>query len=204
LAVLGVTRPGCTQPRNSRLHRRPRMLTLGPSAWAMAHCTLISRSIQKHDDCLGGRPAANSMLRPRGCGTKPTHPTHHSLRCHLTPPGTMQDATVPPAGTHPRHSSLLLRSTLYRARVCSAGPVPTVGSGVARVALAQLVSTLDGCFRVFWPATAHRPNPLPSPALTLPCVSQMSFQTSVKWKAEGWGRGQCRGAAASCQAIETT
>ena len=119
MAVLGVTRPGCTQPRNSRLHRRPRMLTLGPSAWAMAHCTLISRSIQKHDDCLGGRPAANSMLRPRGCGTKPTHPTHHSLRCHLTPPGTMQDATVPPAGTHPRHSSLLLRSTLCRrARVC--------------------------------------------------------------------------------------
>ena len=119
MAVLGVTRPGCTQPRNSRLLRRPRMLTLGPSAWAMAHCTLISRSIQKHDDCLGGRPAANSMLRPRGCGTKPTHPTHHSLRCHLTPPGTMQDATVPPAGTHPRHSSLLLRSTLCRrARVC--------------------------------------------------------------------------------------
>ena len=112
-----------TQPRNSHLHRRPRLLTLGPSAWAMAHCTLISRSIQKHDDCLGGRPAANSMLRPRGCGTKFTHPavewSHHSLRCHLTPPGTMQDATVPPAGTHPRHSSLLLRSTLCRrARVC--------------------------------------------------------------------------------------
>ena len=69
----------------------------------------------------GGRPAANSMHRPRGCGEEAHPPTldHHSLRCHLTPPGTMQDATVPPAGTHPRHSSLLLRSTLCRrARVC--------------------------------------------------------------------------------------
>ena len=171
----------------------------------MAHCTLISRSIQKHDDCLGGRPAANSMLRPRGCGTKPTHPTHHSLRCHLTPPGTMQDATVPPAGTHPRHSSLLLRSTLCRrARVCVVPALSPLWGRVWRVLGRTCLDHGSSCFRVFWPATADRPNPPPSPALTLPCVSQMNFQTSVKWKAEGWGRGQCRGAAASCQAIETT
>jgi hypothetical protein len=107
LAVLGQPQPvhKVTQPRNSHLHRRPRMLTLGPSAWAMAHCTLISRSIQKHDDRLGGRPAANSMPRPRGCGTKPTHPgattLWQSLRCHLTPPGTMQDATAHQVGDAP-------------------------------------------------------------------------------------------------------
>ena len=70
------------------------------------------------------------------------HPTvrqsHHSSRCHwhLTPSVTTRGATVHPVGTHPRHSSLLLRSTFLpegRVCVCGAGPLPTVGSGVALV-----------------------------------------------------------------------
>ena len=65
-----------------------------------------------------------------------------------------------------------------------AGPRPTVGSGVARVALAQLVSMV--VFECFGQRQRTALTP-PPPAQTLPCVSQMHFQASVKWKAEGWG-----------------
>jgi hypothetical protein len=131
LAVLGVTRPGCTQPRNSRLHRRPRMLTLGPSAWAMAHCTLISRSIRKHDNRLGGQACCKQHASPTRLWDE-AHPTvsrsHHSLR----PPRTMQDAMVHPVGTHPHKGPHLVLYVLVARRVCMCEvcrPSPHCGVG---------------------------------------------------------------------------
>jgi hypothetical protein len=119
----------------SHLHRRPRMLTLGPSAWAMAHCTLISRSIQRHDDRLGGRPAANSMPRPRGCCTHPAPLFAVQSHCRLTPPGTMQDATAHPVGDAPGQQppTCALSFVCHKGGCVKCWPSPHCGAGVWRV-----------------------------------------------------------------------
>ena len=148
MAVLGVTRPGCTQPRNSRLHRRPRMLTLGPSAWAMAHCTLISRSIRKHDDRLGGQACCKQHASPTRLWDE-AHPTvsrsHHSLRCQLTPrPGRRGMPLCIQLGTHPGKSPRLVLYLLFARRVCMCEvcrPSPHCGVGCG-ACWAELVSTV--------------------------------------------------------------
>ena len=145
----GPTR--CTQPRNSRLHRRPRVLTRGPSTRAMAHCTLISRPIQKHGDRFRGQACCKQHASPTRLWDE-AHPTvsrsHHSLRCQLTPrPGRRGMPLCIQLGTHPRNSYLILRSTFCSPEgrvcaVCRPSPHCGVGCGVRCTG----PTCLDGCF----------------------------------------------------------
>ncbi len=65
-------------------------------------------------------------------------------------PGTTRDAAVHPVGTHPRKSYLILHSNFAQKGVhVLSVPAASEGSGVARVALAQLVSMVQVVFECF-------------------------------------------------------
>ena len=87
----------------------------------------------------GGRPAANSMHRPRGCGEEAHPPTldHHSLRCQLTPrPGRRGIPWCIQWGPTRAIATSFCALPFVRQKggcVQCASPRPTVGSGVARV-----------------------------------------------------------------------
>ena len=159
------------------------------------------RSIRKHGDYLGQASCKQhaSPTRPWDevppCCDWETHPP--LFRCHLTPP-VKQGSHGASSGHPPKrslrltvHCFILWRGTCVCV-VCRACPE---GSGVAHVALAELVTR--SCFRsVFWPATAD-----PSWAALTPtpnatqCVHN-AFSRNLKWKLEvGVGPGLCSAAA---------
>jgi hypothetical protein len=204
LAVLGdMVNNGSTTP--SPLKSLPRSVHTG---YGSSHVDV--RSIRKYGDrvlCVwgGGAGLLQAACLPRGHGRRP-------LLCVRAPPTTLCGVPSDPArddagclgassGDPPgqKTPSCALSLVCQKGRVCSAGPLPTEG----RVWRVLGRTCLDGCFRVFQRQRSPRVQPQP-PAQTLPCVSQIHFQTSAKWKAEGWGGasgsvgGSCL-AAASCQ-----
>jgi len=206
----GPTR--CTQPRNSRLHRRPRVLTRGPSTRAMAHCTLISRPIQKHGDRFRGQACCKQHASPTRLWEEEAHPpcceSHHSLRCHLTRPGRRGIPWCIQWGPTRAIATSFCALPFVRQKggcVQCAGPRPTVGSGVARVALAQLVSGGSMVvFECFGQRQRTALTPPPQPKRYPACRKCIFKQVSSGRLRAGVGPWAVSGAAASCQTIETT
>jgi hypothetical protein len=183
LAVLRKPHPVHTtqDPSPSASTRAPRVLTRGPSTRAMAHCTLISRLIQKHDDRLGGQACSKQHASPTRLWDK-AHPivsrSHHSLRCHLDP--ARDDAGCHGASswgrTRAKAPVLCSIFCLPEGRVCElCRPSPHCGVGCGAL-------YLDGCFRVFWPETADpsRAALAPSPNATLRVANDFSNKCQVE------------------------
>ena len=177
--------PGATPgppARNSHLHRRPRLLTLGPSAWAMAHCTLISRSIRKHDNRLGGQACCKQHASPTRLWDE-AHPTvsrsHHSLR----PPRTMQDAMVHPVGTHPHKGPHLVLYVLVARRVCMCEvcrPSPHCGVGCGACCTGPTCLLAMVVFESFDRGQRTALTPPPSPNATLRVANAFSSKCQVE------------------------
>ena len=150
-----------------------------------------------------------ARLAPAAVGGSPTlGQSHHSLRCHLTPPcddvGCHGASRWDPT---PHKSNRIISHCTYVQKGVHVRSVPALSPLWGRVWRVLGRTCLDGCFREFWPETVDPSRAalnLP-PAQTLPCVSQMHFQTSVKWKAEGWG-GALGSVGGSCSlpTMETT
>ena len=134
----------------------------------------------------GGRPAANSMHRPRGCGEEAHPPTldHHSLRCQLTPrPGRRGMPLCIQLGTHPGKSPRLVLYLLFARRVCMCEVCrPSPHCGVGCGACCTGPTCLDSCFRVFWPETVDpsRAALAPSPKATLRVANAFSNKCQVE------------------------
>ena len=133
MAVLGQPHQvHTTQELASPSHAHP---TRGLPTRAMAHCTLISRPIQKHGDRLGGQACCKQHASPTRLWGRspPTHPRPPLFAVPTDPPpGTTWDTMVHPVGTHPRNSYLILRSTFCspEGRVCAVcQPSPHCGVG---------------------------------------------------------------------------
>ena len=109
------------QPLAATPVRTPVSSSVHARSPSMAHGMLVSAQYGSMA-IIQGRPAATACLAHPAVGrslpteseTRPTRATHHSLRYHLTPPGTMQDATVHPVGTHPPKSYRSLHYTFVQ------------------------------------------------------------------------------------------
>jgi hypothetical protein len=147
LAVLGQPHQvHTTQELASPSHAHP---TRGLPTRAMAHCTLISRPIQKHDDRLGGQACCKQHASPTRLWDEALPTT---LCGAMTPPGTTWDAIVHPVGDAPgqKPPSCALSFVCQKGvHVRSVPALSPLWGRVWRVLHWPNLSLGDGCFRVF-------------------------------------------------------
>jgi hypothetical protein len=174
---------GLTLARNSHVHI--------PLASAHAPEASLPRGygslhvISKHSDHLGTGLLQTACLGP-DCATTPslqcTH-WHHSLRCHLTPPGM---PWVHPVGTHPRKSHLILHCTFVEkgvhVRSAPALRVSPLGVGCGACWLELVSMVVFECLgqRQRTPRVQPYPPPPTSPTATLCVANAFSNKCQVE------------------------
>ncbi len=185
MAVLG-------QPQTHSVHTPQKLAspshahpTRGLPTRAMAHCTLISRPIQKHDDRLGGQACCKQHASPTRLWEEEAHPPT------LEPPlfAVLPDPARDDVGCHGASSGeppAQKPSSCALSFVCQKGlcvrTVPALSPLWGRVWRVLGRTCLDGCFRVFWPVTADPSRAVLAPSLnaTLGVANEFSNKCQVE------------------------